>query len=294
MNKVIDKVTSIGITLALSTSLGLSACAKKQNNYIPMSEVFYDRNNEGIDDTFQQKITESSIQIEKITKLERCIDLIKKIRAIDFNDEDKTEMISITKEEVDNINLDIVESVYEEYQIMTDSRFKLTDSHKQKQLKNMKKDLYNYYIVLNTYINNYGYNTIYDFGMDLYKSIILDTSHINGNETNIEATVNNYMGGGSPDKHIARSKKSDETIRIESNSKLYNLIGKVSEYKEYEKLKDFHIIIIYDEKLIEELKDVIDFYKECIYTKYEVENNSFLFLQEPDTIVSKETKVPIR
>ena len=58
--------------------------------------------------------------------------------------------------------------------------------------------------------------------------------------------------------------------------------------------KDFHIIIIYDEKLIEELKDVIDFYKECIYTKYEVENNSFLFLQEPDIIVSKETKVPIR
>lgn len=293
---IIDKITSIGISLALSTSLGLAACSKKPNNYIPMSEIFYDENTVGIDDEFEHRITDSSIQIEKITKLERSIDLLKKIKKIKFEDSDKPEMLSISKDDVDNINLDIVESMYEEYEIMTNGPIKKLDSHKQEQLQKMKIELYKYYIKLNSYINNYGYNTIYTFGMDLYKSIILATTNTNGNETNTSATINNYVGSGSDYKNIAHMRNNGEPkqTEIKRGSKLYDLIGNVSNHEEYKKLKDFHIVIVYDKKKIKEMEDIINFYKECIYTRYEVDNNSFLLFDEPDTIVSKETTVPTK
>lgn len=294
--KVIDKITSLGITLALSTSLGLAACSKKGNNYIPMNEIFYDENNEGIDDSFEQKVTDSNNQIENITKLEKSIELIKEIKKINFKEIYENDYIHITKEDLDNLNIDEIEKIYEEYQNITNEKIDQNDYQKQEKLYDIKKELYESYIKLNTYINNYGYNNIYNFGMDLYKSIILDTANLNGNETNVTALINQYKGGEeyAHNATYIGDNGYQAVIDINQNSKLYSLIGKVSEYEEFKEIKDFNIVLKYDEQTIKEIEETLDFYKECIYTDYEIKNNNFLFVKNPEEIISKETKVPTK
>lgn len=295
--KILDKITSIGITLALSSSIGLSACAKKENNYIPMNEIFYDENTDGIDDTFEQKITDSTVQIQNITKLEKSIKLIKQLKNINYKDVSNNEFINITKEDIDNLNIDEIENLYEDYQKITEEIIKETDYHNQEKLYSITKKLYESYIKLNTYINNYGYNNIYNFGTDLYKAIILDTANFDGNETNVSALIGQYQGSGSDNSNRA-TYTSDSgyqaVLDINPKSKLYSLIGKVSQFEEYSDIEDFHLALKYDEKTIEELEETLDFYKECIYTNYEIKDKSFLFLKEPEEIDSKETNVPTR
>lgn len=295
--KILDKITSLGITLALSSSIGLAACAKKENNYIPMSEVFYDENSDGIDDAFEQKVTDSNIQIENITNLEKSIELIRKLKEINFENISNKEYVNITKEDVDNLNIDAIEEKYAEYKTITNEKIDETDYQKQEQLYEITKDLYESYIILNTYINNNGYKTIHNFGMDLYKAIILDTANFSGNETNVVAIIEQYQGSGS--ETLNRTTYTSDSgyqayLDINPKSKLYSLIGKVSEYQEYSDIKDFHIVLKYDEKTIKEIEETLDFYKECIYTDYEIKDNSFLFFKKPEEIISKKTKVPTK
>lgn len=294
--KILDKITSIGITFALSSTLGLAACAKKSNNYIPMTEVFSDENTDGIDDAFEQKTTNSENQIEKIEKLEKSIELIKKIKDIDFKDIYNNTVINITKEEVDKIDLDEIERQYKEYQTLSKEKISNTDYQKQERLFIAKKELYKSYALLNTQINNYGYTTLYEFGKNLYKTIILDTANLNGNETNVTALINQYKGGGEYAHNATYTSDSgyQTVIDIDPNSKLFLLIEKVSEYEDYKEVSDFHIELAYDEMTVKKIEETLNLYKECIYTKYEINDKSFLFLKEPEEIISKETKVPTK
>lgn len=296
-NNIIDKVTSLGITLALGSAIGLSACGKKENNYIPMTEIFYDENADGIDETFEQQITDSNVQIENIIKLEDSIELIKKLHEIDFKNFANSEYINITKQDIDNLNIDEIEKMYEEYQSLSNEKIDKTDYQKQEQLYNLSIDLYDSYIKLNTFINNNGYSIIHDFGMDLYKAIIIDAANFSGNETNVIAIINQYQGSGSENSNKATytsDKGYQVEIGIDKKSKLYSLIGKVSEYQGYNDNNDTHIVIRYDENNIEEIEEVLAFYKECIYTNYEVKENYFTFVKEPEILVSKKTNVPTR
>lgn len=295
MNKIIDKVTSIGITLALSTTLGLSACAKKQNNYIPMSEVFYDENNEGIDDIFEKRISDSYEKIQDIQKIERSIDLVKKLNEMDFKDVPEINL-NISEDEIYFINLDIVESIYEEYQIMTDGKIELTDSHKLEQLQNMKEELYKYYVMLNMYINKYGYSAISRFGKGLYKAIILDTADLCGSEKNVEAKVD-ISSDKEYHQHTATYRLSEDNFKqfdINSNSNLCTLIRTVGEFENHETPKDSDVYSEYNEEEIEKMEDAIELIKECIYTNYELKHHEFLFAKENDELVSGKINVPTR
>lgn len=201
------------------------------------------------------------------------------------------------KEDVDNLNIDAIEEKYAEYKTITNEKIDETDYQKQEQLYEITKDLYESYIILNTYINNNGYKTIHNFGMDLYKAIILDTANFSGNETNVVAIIEQYQGSGS--ETLNRTTYTSDSgyqayLDINPKSKLYSLIGKVSEYQEYSDIKDFHIVLKYDEKTIKEIEETLDFYKECIYTDYEIKDKSFLFFKNPEEIISKKTKVPTK
>lgn len=292
--KIIDKMTSLSITLALTAGLTLPACGKKSNDYVQMDEVFYDQNVEGIDDTFEQKISDSSFQISNIIKLEEFINELKKLREIDFN-KVSIQNLSIRQADVENIDIEEIETRYKKYEQLKEEKISETDYGKQEQLYNITKQLYEDYIKLNSYINYYGNKTIYSFGKNLYKAIILDVGNFNGNETNVTALINIYRGSSEMEGNSAYYESDDGyevSIDIDKKSKLYSVIGKVSEYADSQEQKEFHIILEYDENKIKELEDTLNLYKECIYTEYRIDDKMFIIIPTKSKIKSGKTEVP--
>ena len=62
----------------------------------------------------------------------------------------------------------------------------------------------------------------------------------------------------------------------------------------YNNLKELKVSSTYDKEEIETIEEALKFYKECIYTEYEVKDHKVLFFDGQDELLSKDTIVPTK
>lgn len=283
------------LSLLLSGTLAftLVGCNSRKPRYIPFNEIFYDVDSDGIDDAFENRISDSSEQIQNMIILEKDISLIHRLLEIDFDDIDEVYSISDLMNDSQNITLDDLEQIESKINLYNE-----TGS------LNLKKDLYRDLLLLINYVQYRGNTTMYNFGNRLYDSIILDAGNFVGDEDNIYALVDEFHGGSMSTRDYARYNNGDDemSIKIDDGSQLYKLIAETGRYQNYRELPyQYDLYISYDSsinkeilEIISKLEDSIAIFKEAMVTDYDmVSHKKRLFEQyhydkdiicgEPDT-----------
>lgn len=305
------KVFGAAITLA-ATIVPVSGCAKKGENYIPTSEIFYDDNNTGIDDTFENSVPNSDEEISNVTKLETYLDLGKQLYEIIsnmnsqmFDSEDRASATSeLSYGDIENIDITEIQNLINEYnEITTDENGKeirisaLSPAEREK-LYLIIKELYQNYVLINTYIIDNGYSDLAIYGLDLSKAILIDTAKYEGNAEDVEVWIDVYKGSNEYQNYYSyQNEQGFNDIITFNQNEIYDLVKTAieCESKAEEQAENTELIFEYDEKTYEDLENILNQYKECIYASYEITTDGIVpFLPEGPHIEYTEGTVPTK
>lgn len=309
---ILTKLKVFGTAFVLAATIApVSGCAKKGENYIPTSEIFYDDNNTGIDDTFENSVPNSDEEISNVTKLETYLDLGKQLYEIIsnmnsqiFNSEDRTSATSgLSYEDIENINVDEILNLIDEYnEITTDEngkeiRISALSPDEREKLYLIIKELYQNYVLINTYIIDNGYSDLAIYGLDLSKAILIDTAKYEGNAEDVEVWIDVTKGNDHYNYYSYQNEQGfNDIIEIYQNE-IYDLVKTAieCESKAEEQAENTELIFEYDEKTYEDLENILNQYKECIYASYEITTDGIVpFLPEGPHIEYTEGTVPTK
>lgn len=271
----------LSLLVSGSLSFSLMGCRALGSNYIPMDEMFYDENDEGLDDVFESKITDSDVKIDNICRLERSILLIRQLLLIDYKDVIPPVM-GFDYENVTDEDIDKIEEELFDYLSLKCS--KNGDSQEQKsELLAKKRLLYERLILLINYVKYRGSYDLYQFGRGLYSSVILDTLGYDGNEKNVAAVVSDIIGIG----NVSSYSYGDifKVLKIPYDSQMYDLVFETLRYEGNMKLpSDYQSSYTYVDsdkkellKLLDQFDDTIQVYKESMVTQYKVKEHRKCF-----------------
>lgn len=290
MNHLSINKKLLSLLVSGSLALSLGSCTNKKYDYLPMSDIFYDENVDGLDDFFETRISDSDRQISDLTTLERSIACIKNLSNIDFSDTDITfskEYVVNHLHDINDKKLDEIEADYHAYESLLQGSSEMSEDLREDSIRSLKDSLYEDLILLLNHVNVKGRTICYQFGNRLYDSIILSTMGYSGNEDNVEASIYDveYKNSG---VHTFKYTDGDfyDSSYIDSASILFSLIGEVGRYdayKDYPKSYDLFIQVhgVSEEQFdyINELQGLIDFYKVAMATSFEADpiKNFFIF-----------------
>lgn len=289
MNHLSVNKKLLSLLVSGSLVLSLGSCNSKKYNYLPMSEIFYDENVDGLDDFFEDRISDSNRQITDITTLERSLNCILNLASIDYSTSRVTYSRDYVVEhlyDIDSDKLDEIEADYSSYQSLLQGSSNMSEDEIGESIIPLRDKLYEDYVLLLNFVNHQGRTICYQFGNRLYDSIILSAGGYEGNEHNVEAKVDIYQSTEEP-LGIASYHNGDvqDTTFIPLNSTLYNLIMAVGEYQDYKTLPEtFDLYIRVDDlsqeqlNYIKSLYSTINYYKQAMATSYEMRpKKEFIF-----------------
>ena len=289
MNHLSVNKKLLSLLVSGSLALSLGSCNSKKYNYLPMSEIFYDENVDGLDDFFETRISDSNHQIEDIVTLERSLNCIMDLATIDYSDSRITYSKDFVVDhlyDIDSDKLDEIENDFNTYSSMLMGSSNMSDEERRESIIPLRDKLYEDYVLLLNFVNHQGRTICYQFGNRLYDSIILSTCGYEGNEHNVEAKVDVYQSGDEPlgviDYH---NDDVQDRAYIKYNSTLYNLIMDVGEYQDYKSLPESFNLYIQVEDLSQEQLDYIHhlfskiaYFKQAMATSYEAKpKKDFIF-----------------
>ena len=268
------------LSLMISGSLSFSLLGCNfDDKYIPMKKMFHDRDKEGIDDFFEERIIDSEEKIENVVRLERCISLVEELMLIDYKDiipiVMKSNYENMTDEDISNIEEELWE--YQNLNYSQNRDFKNRDDR----LLFLKRDLYQKFIRLVNFIEYRGGHDLYDLGKGLYASVILDGLDYEGNEKNVAAMVNSSLGDAMENSAWYSKNDNYESFEIDYNSMMYKLILETNKYMNEVVLPtNYHFQYSYGDKrqkaikeMIKKYKQTIEVYKEAMVTSYKIEGH---------------------
>lgn len=281
------KISNKLLSLLLSGTLAFSlvGCKGKKSEYIPFNEIFYDANMEGIDDAFEERISNSQEQINDVEVLEKTMSLIHELTDIDYKGVEEEYSIPYLMENSSNLSLDDLSQIEENlnaYNELKEGTSFWNKNDNSDEMDELRRELYKSLLLLLNYVRYHANTTLYNFGRALYDSIILDAGSYDGNEKNVYAIICNYEGGTIPYSNYAvydnSATDTHRVIGIEENSPFYRLVLETSRYQDFEELPvSYEVFISYskDDKkaILEELEQYersMDLFKESMIASYEV------------------------
>ena len=292
-NKQGDIITNLkvfALSIALAGSVTLPGCGKKPE-YVPMNEIFYDADNTGIDDTFEDKVPDGEEEISNVIELETYLDLgrqiydiISKLPSNFFDGGDRHNIISaLSYDDIENIDINKVQSLIIEYNsITTDEngnniRINNLSPADRERLYLITRELYENFVLINTYINNNGYSDLEAFGLNLSKAIFLDTTGYAGTTADIEVRIGQYVGSGDTENYFLYNNPEGYTDKTGIyDHDLIKLINVVLDCREESQETTDHILCLeYDRRTYDELEEYIALYKEYMYGNYEITEDIF-------------------
>ena len=284
------KISNKLLSLLLSGTLAFSlvGCRGKKSEYIPFNEIFYDANVEGIDDAFEERISNSQEQINDVEVLEKTMALIHELVDIDYRDVKGVYTYPYLVEKSSNLSLDDLNQIEENlnaYKELKEGTSFWNKNNNSDEMNELRSELYGSLLLLINYVRYHGNTTLYNFGRALYDSIILDAGHYDGDESNVSASLHNYEGASVPYSNDAvyyNSKTNTHiVIKIEEGSPFFELVKATSKYQDFEEYPDeYPVAIAYSKKdkgkILEELKPLeksLAKFKELMCVKYRIEEH---------------------
>ncbi len=276
------KLISLAITGGLAFSI--CGCMNTKNKYISMSEIFYDEDAEGIDDFYESRITDGKSKINQLIILEDSISLIRELMKIDYQGVEHTLSKDYVVQNIQSLSIDDVNQIkeeLEEYNALLKGSSSMSEDEKNETIHRMRGDLYEKLVLLIDYLKYHGRTDLYCFGDGLYSSIILDAMGRDGDEHNIEAYTNAYMGSSSPLENTAYYKKDGESdsLQVIYGSAMYELISETQLYQDAIQLpEEYEIFIRFDKDMKDDIEKeflhpfekTIAKYKKAMATSYRV------------------------
>lgn len=290
LNKnTVEKVLRTSFALMIGGSLigTATGCAKEEKETKTLEELFYDDNNEGLDDYFENNVINSEDCISGIINFEKKVTFLKEFNSFLKNPNLNIDFITkLEKQSLsEDINIDDINITIKNFEMV--KNFFNSDECKgisatKDQMYNIINDLYKQFLLINKDVKTRKIPTKYQqkefeinyFGIKLINTIPAELKGLNPEnfETPKEGENNyviNYKGTTSETIHV----NSDIVKEAISNIYYYQAMDEPENREQY------------NEDLINKYLDTLERYKIILLAKHKTEVTSHFFTEQEELML---------